>query len=958
MNRWQLRLRWIATCMVFFALPILLVAYGLGIRWSVIEQDSIEESYRLLDDTLLVFRKRESTPDLLTRLVFRLRDLADKSHDRTQTLSRGISALEKRFPGILRFTVTDSKGDIIPELTAGAPSKMLVKRLYEAVSGPPERVPGSSRDDAVRKKLAQMWSMFQTFTGHEAQLKRINFQERALFEASYMDKGRWFGYTTSVKGGIFIHGNHVPDWPLLAIRDLMARFMLTRADRLGIVVGLQDMSSPTPVPPDLALALGEYQRSTREHHQIGDRLFTVMPFTTSSRLWASRPRSVAKDFTLPRLLFTAFATLFFGIGTIGSYLVMVRGVRFQFPIRWRLVVLFGFASGIPLAVIVFAGMDYLNQKYKARIRQTHDEGERALRAFDARFPQMRGMMEITFNKLVSTCHTDGNNLVRVRKVMEFFGRRFLSNNMVLYDAEGNVAIDLKIDGAGEESLKARKMMGLVGAQVIANLNQEKYSGKLDTASLILETLAPGENLASNLTREIGRVLNLSMAGNETWMLMLPIKTSAGRVTHVMLAYWKKFDLELVYLSKYLIPSQRALPGLRLYGWNESGKNTPAVFPLEGRLSTLLSDLKLRQSTTISQISGFNETWLATGIKPKELARHLLVGLMPKAPIIEEMRLLEQRIWMFAGMIVVMSLFLGVHLSQRFLTPIGELATGVDAIRQRSFSHRVPEAGQDELGDLARTFNGVMEGLADLEVAKIVQESLFPSNEVKAGEYGIYGESHTMTALGGDYYDLQRLGDGRVLLLVGDVSGHGVPAALVMAMAKALVERESEQPTTPEVILDVIHRVFYRTLKRKRMMTCFLAILDPIAHKLLYANAGHNYPVKFRLGEQPAFLELNGMPLGSMKKNVLKLAETDLKPGDRIVFYTDGIVEAKIGGKELGYQRMSEELAIRLCDDARKSCERIFAWHQSLTSGSDQQDDITLLVLTRASAPPDPSAPLS
>jgi len=951
MERWQLRLRWIATCLVFFALPLMLVAYGLGIRWNTIEQASIEESYRLLDAVLLVFRRHESTPDLLTRLVFKLREVADTSESRTRTLQRGITALEKRFPGVLRFTITDSNGEIIPELTAGAPSKALVKKLYEALFREPESAAGSRDDDAMRKKIAHMWTMLQTFIGRESKLTHMDLYRRGLFEASYLEEGRWFGYSTSSKGGVFVHANHLHDWPLLATRDLMARFMKTHAKRLGIAIGLQDLSSQEPVSPDLALALGEYQRSTREHHLIGDTLFTIMPFTASSRLWASRPRSVAIDFTHSRLLFTAVATLLFGACTVLSYLVMVRGVRFQFPIRWRLVVLFGFASGIPLAVVIFAGMDYLNEKYKTRIRQTHDEGERSLRAFDAGFPQMRGMMESTCSKLVSTCRSDGNNLVRVRKVMEHFNKRYLTNNMILYDAEGNVAIDLKTDASGEESVKVRKMLGLVGAQVIANLNHEKYSGKIDAASLIIETIAQGENFASNLTREIGRMLNLSMAGNETWMLMLPVRTSAGRVTHVMLAYWRKFDLELVYLSKFLIPSQRALPGLRLYGWNRSGKNTPAAFPLAPRLVTLLSDLNLRQSTTISQITGFNETWLATGIKPKELAHHLLVGLLPKAPINAEMKLLEQRIWMFAGMIVVMSVFLGIHLSQRFLKPIGELTTGVDAIRQRRFAHRVPEEGQDELGDLAHTFNGVMEGLADLEVAKIVQESLFPANEVKAGEYSIYGESHTMTALGGDYFDLQKLSDDRVLVLVGDVSGHGVPAALVMAMAKALVERESELSSTPDVILDVIHRVFFRTLKRKRMMTCFLGILDTTTHKLLFANAGHNYPVKYSAGEAPLFLELSGMPLGSMKKNVLKLAETGMKPGDRIVFYTDGIVEAKMGGREIGYQRMSEELASLLCDDAGKSCKRIFEWHRGLTSDSDQQDDITLLVLARRSSKP-------
>jgi len=942
LDRWQLVLKWIGTCLVFFALPTLLVSYGLDLHWNTIEQDSIEQSYQLLDEILLTLRRKEDTPELLSKFIKLIHQKADSAPDRLAILRRGIASMKHRFPGVFRFTVTDSRGETIPSLTDGTPSRLVVKRLFETVIA-------NEDSDSMRKHLLPMWALFQTFIGREATIDRMEKSNRSLTEVTFMEEGRWFGYSTSSNGGIFVHATQTPDWPLLAIRDLMRRFLSSRAGKLGVEVGIQDLTTQASLTPELAMALGEYQRTTQQHQHISDRLFTIMPFTATSRLWASRPRSVAVDYNRSRLYLTAVSAAILAFLTIFSYLVMIQGMRFQFPIRWRLVVLFVFASGLPLAVILFAGWDYLNQKYKARIRQTHDDGERALRAFDARFPQMRGVMEQTFGRLVNSCHSGDKDLQSVLRVMHQLHKRYLTNNVILYDENGDIAKDLNFSEASEQSIRSRNMMGVMGARIIANLNHETYSGKLDTASLIIESISQGENPITHLTRDIGKVLNMSMAGNETWMLMLPVRNPTGRVTHVMLGYWRKYDLERVYLSKYFMASQRAIPGLRIYGWTPRGGGIPERFSPAARLKTFLADIELRQTTLTTEIRDRGEYWLVTGIKPKEMVHHLLLALVPKAPIIEEMRLLGNRLWLFTGVMTAMSIFLGINLSQRFLKPIGELSKGVDAIRQRRFAHRVPDVGQDELGDLARTFNGVMEGLADLEVAKIVQESLFPANEVKAGEYSIYGESHTMTALGGDYFDLQQLSDGRVLVLVGDVSGHGVPAALVMAMAKALVERESELSSTPDSILAVIHRVFLRTLKRKRMMTCFLGILDTVTHQFQYANAGHNYPVKFRNGVPPLFLEINGMPLGSMKKNVLKLAETDIQPGDRIVFYTDGIVEAKLNGQEIGYQRMSGEIGRRLCDDARKSCERIFEWHRGLTAGSDQQDDITLLVLTRISS---------
>jgi HAMP domain-containing protein len=445
-----------------------------------------------------------------------------------------------------------------------------------------------------------------------------------------------------------------------------------------------------------------------------------------------------------------------------------------------------------------------------------------------------------------------------------------------------------------------------------------------------------------------------MAGNSMWTWLLPLHDDKGRATHMVIGHWRKQEMEQLYVRTAINNFRRTIPGGVLFA-HSGAKEYPRRFPQANRLRNFRRELELRQTTTTGFLTMNDHRLLLTGIKPKELTLFHLIALVPDRPLREQLALMQKRLGLFVALCAAISLFLGVLLSQRFLAPIANLTSGVAAIEDRRFQHRVAVGEEDELGDLARTFNRVMEGLSDLEVGRIVQESLFPQLSVEAGEYRAFGRSSSASELGGDYFDLQVLSDGKVLMLVGDVSGHGVPAALVMAMAKALIERECETNPQPEKLLETVHRILFRTLKRKRMMTCFLLVLDPERGEITYANAGHNFPVLYRLGHPPRYLENKSLPLGSTKRNSFKADRLSMEPGDRVLLYTDGLVEAKTrAGQMIGYDRTVKTVAELADEDPIRSCDRIFAWHQNLTGGGLQDDDITVVLLTRKRAQPNGS----
>lgn len=937
---WGRRLKWALTCLTFFALPFLLVLYGLNARWTIQETQSIAKAYEGLDRLLLRMRRREDTLDYLFDLLSALTRVAGSGPDRFSRLQRGMRTLRARFPGVLRFTVCDGQGQVIPALSDGHPPRAVVKKFFDLVT---EDVPRS----VLRERFQKTLNIYKAFVGNDVNPQFIEQRRHSFVKASSLETDRYFGYICEPgQFGLLVHASEPPGMMLAGLADQAAQLMRYRS-HLGVEVGVHDMAAVATPTGLLAIALGHFQSTNRPHVQVGDRLFSIMPLLTTGRFWASRPRSVALDFSRHRRWLIGIGLAIFAILALFSHSVMVGGRPFPISIRWRLVVLFAFASGLPLAVVILAGWDYLNQKYATRVRQTHDEMERTLQAFDAQFPLMRGRMEITFTRIFRTCRFDTERArARAIRVMKWFCARFFASDLVLFDERGNVAWDAEPE-VGFKGHRGRKMMGSIAGEILANLNREVFKGKTDAAIMFLESFTGGENPVSQITRNLGKIFEFSTSGASTWTYVNPLISRERRFTHMVMANWRKQELEKLYLKRELVNSRKGLPGGYLISFNDKFREwMPSDFKYRDRVESFLRDVLLRQATTIGRVRLPSGRFLLTGIKPKELTGQVLIAMVPERPIEDEIRGLERQLWVFSCLSAGISLFLGFLLSQRFLTPISELSAGVEAIQKRQFQHRVPPGEPDELGELAATFNRVMEGLSDLEVGRIVQESLFPTQEVRGGPFRVYGMTSSATELGGDYYDLQTLPDGRLLVLIGDVSGHGVPAALVMAMAKALVERECEIDATPDVLLSNVHRVFYRTLKRRRMMTCFLGLLDPRTGVLSYANAGHNFPYLFRAGAAPRFFESKALPLGSMKKNQFELQQEPMQTGDRVLLYTDGLVEAKArNGEAIGYNGMLAGVTPLLDDDPKASCERILAWHRQVTGGGPQEDDITIVLIT-------------
>ncbi|NLI76028.1 MAG: SpoIIE family protein phosphatase [Candidatus Riflebacteria bacterium] len=317
-------------------------------------------------------------------------------------------------------------------------------------------------------------------------------------------------------------------------------------------------------------------------------------------------------------------------------------------------------------------------------------------------------------------------------------------------------------------------------------------------------------------------------------------------------------------------------------------------------------------------------------------------------------LLTLRLALGLGLVasLLVAWLVGRMLAGLFLVPIQDLSAGIEGVRLGRNEVRIPVRRQDEFGALALTFNRMIGELKELEMARIVQADLLPAVLPSLPGFSLAAVNRTATRLGGDYYDMVPLADGSWLLLVGDVTGHGVPAALAMAMAKAGVTFQmlARKASTTD-FLEALNHVFFSELRTmRRFMTMLVGILDPAAHRLDLENSGQNFPVLVPgSGEGARMFDLAGFPLGVRKKLTTSVVTVTFQVGDTLFLFTDGIPEAPFGKEDqIGYERFMEvmERACREEAGAQAILDRVLAEIDGMRTPGPYPDDVTLIVLRR------------
>lgn len=304
------------------------------------------------------------------------------------------------------------------------------------------------------------------------------------------------------------------------------------------------------------------------------------------------------------------------------------------------------------------------------------------------------------------------------------------------------------------------------------------------------------------------------------------------------------------------------------------------------------------------------------------------------------------------------------LGRSITAAVQALGHGAGKLEAGELDHRIAVEGDDELWDVAGAFNRMAVGLergrqleierqrieSELGLARRIQARLLPPGPPALPGLDLAGTSESAREVGGDYYDFLPLEGGRVALVIADVSGKGVGAALLMSAFRASLMSQDLAREPVAAVLARLNRFLHHSVEPGKFVTAFLGVLDGTSGRFVYSNAGHNAPLLVSADGAVARLEAGGLILGIFEEAGYETGEVTLAPGDRLVLFTDGVTEAMDEHDEQwGEERLVELLRCGAGSDSATLVGRIVEAVRRFEGARGASDDVTLIVARRTGA---------
>jgi serine phosphatase RsbU (regulator of sigma subunit) len=291
--------------------------------------------------------------------------------------------------------------------------------------------------------------------------------------------------------------------------------------------------------------------------------------------------------------------------------------------------------------------------------------------------------------------------------------------------------------------------------------------------------------------------------------------------------------------------------------------------------------------------------------------------------------------------------------------VNRLTRASQAIARGDFSVRVRSRSRDQIGDLARSFDAMADNIqrlleqtarkerleSEIAMARTIQHKLLPPPDAQLEGLSVLAHLDPVAEIGGDYYDYIPMPDARTSLLLGDVSGHGLPTGLLVAMAKAALATLIEAGHHGSELFARLNELIHRSTDPRHYMTLCLLAYDAARRRGALTNAGQLAPYRVS-GDDVEQLALPALPLGLFPDRAFPTREYAFAAGDLLVFYSDGLIEATDAADEpFGYERFEAVLRTHSAEGASALRSAILAALAVHTGERPQDDDRTLMIVT-------------
>lgn len=785
-----------------------------------------------------------------------------------------------------------------------------------------------------------------------------NLQERFLSS----DTRQYYYWNTYENGlGVFIYTTQMPDF-IQRFKNITKQ--LNESD-FGAIDSKQKIISPSDISQDQTLAA--YLKSIKANTPFVDATDYYWYFLATNdgnKICYTLPTS-ANDFldwagyveNISALIFLIVVLLY-----LTSLLKLAPGhnvvtIMDNSSIKFRISGIFAMASIFPVMIAFILGASTYSDKKTVIEKAILSESLNAIYSLENQYEVLMDKTRRVSADIREAIKTEPVSLEMLYKYLDKYS---LSHDLVKLEVKDSntkpifTMDDSEINGVGE-------ILNLVCRIVLKLHNPERLN--LESISI-----TPGELLSESVfsTDELGFATIIRQRAKQwlfkvgifptTWYWDVYPEIATGPAfmcltTQIITTYQKQIE---DYLSIPHVGSD----SLQLYAFISDQFFNGGIYPNHEKYISdhellNIADTAFRTHKVIFRnidIQGV-PYWI-TAKAESNVGNHVFLHLICQN---ERLKVLEPFKWqlifgcLFA---LIISLIGAGFIINLIILPVGDLSRGITAIRKRNKDFSIPVRRKDEFGKLAVAFNRVLSDLEELEYGKIVQESLLPREPEKIEGYDIAYFHISATDLAGDYHDNVLLEDGRLAIVLGDVTGHGISASLAMAMAKGTFNYARDKNAEfPGELIDMLNTMFNKELKPKnKFMTLLSVVLTPETGEIVFDNAGQAYPCYYSAATQTSEeIKMPSMPLGAMKKRKKRGISRIMEPGDAFILYTDGIIESSAANGEMyGYNRFYNKFTelMKANIDSAKAIKAIYDEVENYREPGPHADDITMIILRR------------
>lgn len=944
--------RWLVVLTVFAIFPIVVAQVAFR-QIDKLEVEKVVQARNTLHEKILAKLKlADDDMMMITRFTRRLaRRLGELPPAAACTL---LKRAERHFPLHWDLYVFDREGKMIPELSSKRHPRRATERIMEIVRKKDGSTPSTEAEDGMFQSFARIQSRMELGRGGKRWVTLGKRDQDTYFTYDfYNDPKNRVGAMMALchRGSFQIDRALKNAITLVNRRSRTSKIGFLDIQRTAMQAYPATIRNYSDLRSRMVTALGMYER-----HFSGEAFIATSMIRSISRFFvavAPRPHFISPDnwklIHVICLIWLLFVIIRIPLGSQG----------FSARIPTKLVTLFLFALGVPFVLLLVGGYYALKDHNNVLMANLENRIREKLMQFDERLPSDLNRLEALIRGNINLSRSYKTQQER-SKIYDRVKQEKAVDLFYVVDLRGRVVYaNPPLEKETRPEVKKRnEFFILIARELLKRINN---SMKVDSGSVMLEVTegvfnsllgGTGGGFDLNIiTSELGRFFLFTIAEESSYLFFDALYDDSGEAFQILCAQVQRAGFERMYVQNNLqsLIKQPDFPWRLAILGDQS--HFGSVFPEPADISKareLSEEVNQKRANARAIIASGPEERLWLGMRGQNISRFTMVANTSVTPVRERIAMLWILLLGIAFMVLLSTSVIGLFLSEQFLAPIGDLTTGIQAIQQRRFDLKIPVHSRDELGEMAQLLNHVLEGMQDLQVARIVQESLFPQHPLELGEYRIYGRSRAMADIGGDYFDYFKLGEKRLMGLVGDVSGHGVSAALIMGMAKCAMTLDENPDKNLLDVITLFNRFLLKTIQRKKMMTLFLYSVDTTSNVFQFTNAGHNGPMRWDSSENTLeYLAAESFPLGVRAKATYELQEFPLDPGDAVVFYTDGLIEATgPDGQQLGYDLALSWVRECTHQDAKGIVDSLFTRFDETTRGSEPNDDISIICLKR------------